>query len=99
MRVGLDSGWLAKGRGGKSPPVPPPLPHCHPAGPGPRSPSLLQVVVVFVIDGQQWTLDLRPGKGSLTKGAPEDKADITLTINGGGLCTVVGVWWTGGVVA
>ena len=39
-------------------------------------------MVVFVIDGQQWTLDLRPGKGSLTKGAPQDKADITLTING-----------------
>ncbi|KAI7844056.1 hypothetical protein COHA_002200 [Chlorella ohadii] len=41
-------------------------------------------IVLFVIDGEKWTLDLREGKGSLTKGAPADgdKPDITLTISG-----------------
>ncbi|PSC72753.1 lipid transfer isoform A [Micractinium conductrix] len=40
-------------------------------------------VVVFVIDGEQWTLDLREGKGSLAKGPPrgDAKPDITLTIS------------------
>lgn len=37
-------------------------------------------IVVFKIDGEDWTLDLREGKGTLTKGGPEDKADLTLTI-------------------
>jgi putative sterol carrier protein len=37
---------------------------------------------VFKIDGEQWTLDLREGKGSLAKGSPSegDKVDITLTM-------------------
>lgn len=40
-----------------------------------------QGMVVFKIDGDEWTLDLRPGKGELHQGTPkEDKADITLTI-------------------
>ncbi|KAL4852964.1 Non-specific lipid-transfer protein [Chlorella vulgaris] len=39
-------------------------------------------IVVFVIDGTRWTLDLREGKGTLAKGSPpeSEKADITLTI-------------------
>ncbi|KAI3436848.1 hypothetical protein D9Q98_006258 [Chlorella vulgaris] len=39
-------------------------------------------IVVFVIDGNRWTLDLREGKGTLAKGPPpeSEKADITLTI-------------------
>lgn len=45
-----------------------------------RLQSLLQGIVVFKIDGEDWTLDLREGKGTLTKGGPEDKADLTLTI-------------------
>lgn len=38
---------------------------------------------MFNIDGDQWTLDLRPesGKGSVMKGAPSDKPDLTLTIS------------------
>lgn len=36
--------------------------------------------MVFIIDGEKWTLDLRPGKGTLTKGESEDKADISLTM-------------------
>lgn len=39
-------------------------------------------IVVFVIDGAEWTLDLREGQGTLSKGPPPDKADITLTMNG-----------------
>ena len=36
---------------------------------------------MFDIDKEKWTLDLRPGKGSVTKGSPEgDKPDLTLTI-------------------
>jgi len=38
-------------------------------------------IVVFNIDGDNWTLDLREGKGTLNKGAPSDKEDIKLTIN------------------
>ena len=37
--------------------------------------------MVFNIDSEVWTLDLRPGKGALRKGESEDKADITLTMN------------------
>lgn len=37
--------------------------------------------MVFNIDGEVWTFDLRPEKGALKKGEPEDKADITLTMN------------------
>jgi hypothetical protein len=36
---------------------------------------------VFDVDGQQWTLDLREGEGSLTEGAPSEKADLTLTMS------------------
>lgn len=39
-----------------------------------------QGIVVFKIEGEDWTLDLREGKGTLTKGAPEGDADLTLTI-------------------
>ena len=39
-----------------------------------------QGIVVFKIDDQEWTLDLRPGQGSLLQGPPPEKADITLTI-------------------
>ncbi|KAK9827970.1 hypothetical protein WJX81_003031 [Elliptochloris bilobata] len=38
-------------------------------------------VVVFDIDGEKWTLDLRPGQRKVTKGAPEGKPDLTLTIS------------------
>jgi hypothetical protein len=37
--------------------------------------------VVFVIDDQTWTLDLREGAGSVSQGPPADKADLTLTIS------------------
>jgi len=37
--------------------------------------------VVFAIDGDNWTLDLREGSGSVKKGLPEDKPDLTLTIS------------------
>lgn len=40
-----------------------------------------QGLVVFVIDGQQWTLDLREGAGSVTQGPPTDKPDLTMTIS------------------
>ena len=42
----------------------------------------LQGLVVFDIDKEKWTLDLRPGKGSVVKGGPAegDKPDLTLTI-------------------
>lgn len=51
--------------------------------PAPSQPKYFceQGVVVFVIDGQEWTLDLREGKGSLVKGPAEGlKPDITLTM-------------------
>ena len=37
---------------------------------------------MFVVDGDEWTLDLRLGKGSLSKGAPAEgeKADIMLAM-------------------
>eukprot|EP00884_Botryococcus_braunii_P021118 jgi/Botrbrau1/7690/Bobra.0159s0128.1 len=39
-------------------------------------------LIVFDIDGEKFTLDLRPGKKpSVSKGAPTDKADLTLTIS------------------
>lgn len=39
--------------------------------------------MVFAIDGQHWTLDLREGQesGSVTQGPPIDKPDLTLTIS------------------
>lgn len=43
--------------------------------------SKVKGLIVFDIDKEKWTLDLRPGKGSVTKGSPEgDKPDLTLTI-------------------
>eukprot|EP00891_Asterochloris_glomerata_P000028 jgi/Astpho2/28/fgenesh1_pm.00001_%23_5_t len=40
-------------------------------------------LVLFKIDGDEWALDLRSGKGKLTKGSPEGEAkpDLTLTIS------------------
>lgn len=40
-----------------------------------------QGVVVFDIDGEKWTLDLRPDQRKVVKGAPTDKPDLTLTIS------------------
>lgn len=39
--------------------------------------------MVFNIDGDQWTLDLREGHGEIYEGSPkeDDKADLTLTIS------------------
>ena len=44
---------------------------------------MLQGLVLFKIDGDEWALDLRSGKGKLTKGSPEGdtKPDLTLTIS------------------
>lgn len=36
--------------------------------------------MVFDIDGEKWTLDLRPDQGSLKKGEPDEKAALTLTM-------------------
>ena len=36
---------------------------------------------MFKVDDDDWTLDLREGKGSVAKGVPADKPDLTLTIN------------------
>lgn len=44
-------------------------------------PTLTQAIVVFKIDKDEWTLDLRKGKGTLKKGPSEEKANLTLTIN------------------
>jgi putative sterol carrier protein len=44
-------------------------------------PAVLQGLVVFNIDGEQWALDLRQGSGSVSKGAPSEKPDLTLTIS------------------
>ncbi len=35
---------------------------------------------MFCVDGTDWTLDLREGKGTLTKGSPDEKEDIRLTM-------------------
>lgn len=35
---------------------------------------------MFDIDKEKWALDLREGTRSVSKGAPSDKADLTLTI-------------------
>lgn len=42
---------------------------------------ILQGLVVFVIDGDTWTLDLREGAGTVTQGPPIDKPDLTLTMS------------------
>lgn len=37
---------------------------------------------MFKIDDEEWTLDLRSGKGKVSKGGPgEDKPDLTLTVS------------------
>ena len=42
----------------------------------------LQGLVLFKIDDEEWTLDLRSGKGKVSKGgAGSDKPDLTLTIS------------------
>jgi len=38
-------------------------------------------LVVFKIDGDDWTLDLREGAGTVKKGGPAEKPDLTLTIS------------------
>ena len=41
-----------------------------------------QGLVLFKIDDEEWTLDLRSGKGKVSKGgAGSDKPDLTLTIS------------------
>ena len=37
--------------------------------------------MVFDIDGEKWTLDLRPGSRKVSQGEPEGKPDLTLTIS------------------
>ncbi len=42
----------------------------------------VQGLVLFKIDDEEWTLDLRSGKGKVSKGgAGSDKPDLTLTIS------------------
>ncbi len=42
----------------------------------------MQGLIVFKIDDDEWTLDLREGtSGSLQQGPPPEKADLTLTIS------------------
>ena len=43
----------------------------------------LQAIVAFIIDGDHWTLDLRPGKGFLVPGPPHGKepADVVLKMS------------------
>lgn len=36
---------------------------------------------MFDIDKEKWTLDLREGTRAVSKGAPADKADLTLTVS------------------
>ena len=38
--------------------------------------------MVFKVDGAEFTLDLREGKGELREGTPDDKPDLVLAING-----------------
>ena len=40
----------------------------------------VQGLIVFDIDQEKWALDLREGTRAVTKGAPADKPDLTLTI-------------------
>lgn len=55
--------------------------------------NTIQGVVVFVIDGERWKLDLRPGRGSLVhetgqissaddEGTGSGEVDLTLTMKG-----------------
>ncbi|GLC61178.1 hypothetical protein PLESTB_001728000 [Pleodorina starrii] len=51
---------------------------------GPKLAKRIKGVVVFKIDGEEWTLDLSEGTdGKLYKGPPEgsDKPDLTLTMS------------------
>ena len=36
---------------------------------------------MFKVEEDDWTLDLREGKGSVAKGVPSDKPDLTLTVS------------------
>ena len=36
---------------------------------------------MFDIDKEKWTLDLREGTRAVSKGAPADKPDLTLTVS------------------
>jgi hypothetical protein len=68
----------------QQPPPINPLPHQRPApSPPPHLPArrrARQGLVVFDIDGDHFSLDLREGNGSLTKGKPDEKPDLTLTM-------------------
>ncbi|KAI8476155.1 MAG: SCP2 sterol-binding domain-containing protein [Monoraphidium minutum] len=48
---------------------------------GPELVKRIKGLVVFDVDGEQWALDLREGSGSVAKGPPADKPDLTLTIS------------------
>lgn len=53
--------------------------------------KLNQGLIVFDIDGTKWALELRPGKEKkVTKGAPEDKPDVTLVIADADFAKLVG---------
>ena len=53
-------------------------------------PLVLQGLVLFKIDDEEWTLDLRSGKGKVSKGgAGSDKPDLTLTISDGNFVKLV----------
>ena len=42
--------------------------------------AAVQGLIVFDIDKEKWALDLREGARTVSKGAPADKPDLTLTI-------------------
>lgn len=47
-------------------------------------------IVVFNIDGEEWSLDLREGKGNLARGAIDVvDADLTLTANDANFAALV----------
>lgn len=47
---------------------------------GPELVKRVKGLVVFDIDGEHWSLDLREGEGALSKGKHADKPDLTLTM-------------------
>jgi putative sterol carrier protein len=78
-----DGGATCPGGRGFAPHLPPAAREPH-RQPRPLSllpcPPFAKGLVVFDIDGEKWALDLRTGEGSLVKGAPSDKPDLTLTM-------------------